>query len=173
MKVTKICSQCKIQKNLSKSSWFANSKCGACHARNRYPTNTKRKEYKKTWREQNKEHHRRYMREYKQHRIDTDVQYKLKNALRKRLTEAVKNNAKGGSAVKMLGCSISELKSHLEVKFEHNMNWDNYGKWHIDHVKPLSLFDLTDPKQVAEACNFSNLSPMWAIDNIRKSNHYG
>jgi hypothetical protein len=50
------------------------------------------------------------------------------------------------------------------------MSWDNYGEWQIDHIKPLSKFDLTDRQQLHEACNFNNLQPLWAEDNLAKSN---
>lgn len=48
------------------------------------------------------------------------------------------------------------------------MSWDNYGKWHIDHIKPLADFDLSDPKQFKEACHYSNLQPLWAEENHKK-----
>jgi hypothetical protein len=62
------------------------------------------------------------------------------------LRTALKNNSKRGSAVKDLGCSIEELKIYLESKFLPGMSWDNWSPdgWHIDHIKPLSKFDLTD-----------------------------
>jgi len=50
------------------------------------------------------------------------------------------------------------------------MNWQNYGKWHIDHVKPLSIFDITNEKELYVACNFKNLQPMWALENITNGN---
>jgi hypothetical protein len=52
------------------------------------------------------------------------------------------------------------------------MSWDNYGKygWEIDHIKPLSLYDLTDDNQLKEVCNYKNLQPLWAEDNLKKSN---
>lgn len=100
----------------------------------------------------------------------TDIQYKLSHNLRNRLGEAIKNNQKVGSAVKDLGCSIEELKTYLESKFLPGMNWDNWRRdgWHIDHIKPLASFDLTDRKQLLEACHYTNLQPLWAKDNISK-----
>ena len=77
-------------------------------------------------------------------------------------------NKKNGSAVKDLGCSLEQLKRHLEDQFISGMVWENYGKWHIDHIKPLVSFDLTDRKQLIDACHYTNLQPLWVEDNLRK-----
>lgn len=100
------------------------------------------------------------------------INYKLSNALRNRIRRALKNNQKLGSAVKDLGCSIEELKLHLESKFCSGMSWDNWGRhgWHLDHIIPLSSFDLTDRKQFLKACHYTNLQPLWAVDNLKKYN---
>jgi hypothetical protein len=110
---------------------------------------------------------------YYKNKLKTDIQYKLSRNLRNRLRDAVKNNYKAGSAVKDLGCSIKELKQHLESKFLPGMSWDNwtfYG-WHIDHIKPLSSFNLRDRNQLLEACHYTNLQPLWATDNLIKSDN--
>jgi len=90
--------------------------------------------------------------------------------LRSRLYKALQGNFKNGSAVTDLGCSIDELKMHLESKFQYGMNWDNWSfeGWHIDHIVPLASFDLTDRKQLLLACHYTNLQPLWAIDNLSK-----
>lgn len=68
------------------------------------------------------------------------------------------------------GCSIDELKSHLESLFKQSMTWDNYGKiWQIDHIKPLFQFDLTDPIQLKEACYYTNLQPILKEEHKLKS----
>lgn len=76
------------------------------------------------------------------------------------------------STIKYLGCSLEELKIYLESKFKDGMTWENYGMrgWHIDHIRPVSLFDLTDEQQVSVAFHYSNLQPLWARENIVKSN---
>lgn len=108
--------------------------------------------------------------EYKKRR--SSLVYKIKGVLRSRLNQAIKNNQKVGSAVRDLGCSIEELKKHLESQFKLGMTWDNWSKsgWHIDHIEPLSSFNLTDPYQLKRACYYTNLQPLWAKDNLRKSN---
>lgn len=89
--------------------------------------------------------------------------------MRSRLLQSINTNAKSGSAVTDLGCSIDELKKYLESKFQPGMTWENIGEWHIDHVKPLSQFDLTIREQFLEACHYTNLQPLWAADNLKKS----
>jgi hypothetical protein len=75
---------------------------------------------------------------------------------------------KPASTAVLTGCTVPELMAHLSSKFQPGMTWDNYGKWHIDHKRPLAAFDLTDPAQLATACHYTNLQPLWASDNIRK-----
>jgi len=126
------------------------------------------KHKRKNYREVNKD--KTYQRHKK--RLETDIQYKLKCNLRIRLNTALKNNYKSGSAVRDLGCSIESFKAYLESKFQSGMTWDNYGMygWHIDHIKPLFSFDLSDRNQFLEACHYTNLQPLWAQDNLTKSN---
>lgn len=108
--------------------------------------------------------------------METDIRFKISCSLRIRLSNAIKNNQKSGSAVKDLGCSIEFLKQYFEQKFYSNpetgkiMTWENYGEWHIDHIIPLSSFDLTNRKQFIKACHYTNLQPLWAKDNFEKSN---
>lgn len=101
----------------------------------------------------------------------TNVQYKLRMLLRSRVRGAVKYG-RSGSPVGDLGCTISELKAHLEARFEVGMSWDNHGAWHIDHIVPLKKFDLTSREQFLQACNYTNLQPLWAEDNLKKDLEY-
>lgn len=107
-------------------------------------------------------------RKYHQNRIKTDIEYHLKQKLRNRFWAAIRYGCKKGSAVHDLGCSIPEFIKYFESLFQPGMSWDNRGEWHIDHIKPLSAFDLTDRNQVIEACHYTNLQPLWAKDNLSK-----
>ncbi len=111
---------------------------------------------------------------YQKNKRKTDTNFKLGWYLRTRLNSAIKNNQKIGSAVRDLGCSIEQLKQHFESQFEPWMTWDNWGNkagcWSIDHIKPLSKFDLTDRQQLLEACHYTNLRPIRHIDNLKKAN---
>lgn len=102
-----------------------------------------------------------------------DQGQRLKKRLMVRIWMAMKRqavNANGTFAV--VGCSIDHLRAHLESKFEAGMTWDNYGEWHVDHIRPCASFDLIDPKQLAECFNWSNLQPLWAKENISKGAKY-
>jgi hypothetical protein len=101
-------------------------------------------------------------------RIRENIEVKLASYLRRRLLKALKNNYKKGSAVTLLGCSILQLREHLKNKFKPGMSWENYGKWHIDHIKPLSSFNLLDEKELSAACHYTNLQPLWAVENWKK-----
>lgn len=100
---------------------------------------------------------------------------RLAEVLRKRYEHAIKGLTRPESLTmtvkEMIGCSLPELRDHLERQFQPGMNWGNYGfyGWHIDHKKPISSFDLTDPEQQRTCFHFSNLQPLWAEDNLRKS----
>ena len=130
------------------------------------------------WKSDNRERVKEYERQYRKRRREkglkfpheSTVETKLRSILRNRIWDALKGQRKLGSAVKDLGCSVLELKKHLESKFQVGMTWDNYGDWHVDHILPLSKFDLADLAQFKKAVHFSNLQPLWAADNIKKSN---
>lgn len=105
----------------------------------------------------------RYIRE------SSSIDEKLKKNLRSRLYDyVVEKNKCNISAVRHLGCSIEALKQHIESQFTEGMSWDNYGEWHIDHIKPLSKFDLSNKEQFKAACHYTNLQPLWAKDNLSK-----
>ena len=79
-----------------------------------------------------------------------------------------------GSAVRDLGCTIEELKLYLAAKFQPGMSWENwsFAGWHIDHIRPLASFDLTDSAQFKLAVHYTNLQPLWAKDNFSKGDSY-
>lgn len=122
------------------------------------------KKYRKEYSAKNRER----LNKNKNERYKNDIEFRIKETLRTRLSKALVRNTKTGSAVKDLGCSIKDLKTHLESKFTEGMSWDNYGEWHIDHVKPLANFNLTSELDIKEVCHYTNLQPLWAKDNISK-----
>lgn len=174
------CSRCKQWKPLD--SYAKNrsdvhgiqGRCRAClseldAARATPEVRAKKAAAARAWRRANK---KRKMAENIQFKLSERLRSRLYCALRRQLNGA-KNRGRGGSAVRDLGCDLEFLMSHLEDKFQPGMSWDNYGDWHIDHIKPLVSFDLTDSEQCRSACNFSNLQPLWATDNIKKGSKHG
>ena len=101
-----------------------------------------------------------------------NINFRLTKNLRSRLYHAIKDDLKSGSAIESLGCSLEQLKKYLESKFQPGMSWDNYSYtvWHIDHIIPLSSFNLTDIEELKKACHYTNLQPLWTIENLKKSN---
>ena len=94
--------------------------------------------------------------------------YKLRNNLRSRVWSALKGASKSAPTMELIGCSIDKLWNHLESKFEPWMTWDNYGEWHLDHIKPCASFDLTCPVQQLACFHYTNLQPLSATDNLSK-----
>ena len=139
----------------------------------------KKLEYAKKYKSENREKRNMYLKSLKtresiknrvNNKYKTNINFKLSCVLRARLLDALKNNYKGGSAVENLGCSIPEFKKYLESKFKKGMSWDNFGYygWHIDHIKPLISFNLSNPEDIKKVCHYSNLQPLWAKENISK-----
>lgn len=97
-------------------------------------------------------------------------QYAIAAKLRGRVLSAVR--AQGGkkltSTMELVGCTISELILHLEGQFKDGMTWKNHGVWHIDHRKPCASFNLLDPEEQRKCFHFSNLQPLWGVDNLKK-----
>lgn len=108
----------------------------------------------------------------RKNRYKNDTQYKLSCVLRSRLKMALKGKSKGTKTLETIGCSVQQLIKHLESQFVPGMTWKNYGKyWHIDHIRPISSFDL--PSEISLANHYSNLQPLWAEDNFKKGSKYG
>jgi hypothetical protein len=103
-------------------------------------------------------------------RYRTDQNFWIIRLLRTRLKDTLRRKGKSKSAttLKLTGCTAEELSKHLEEHFLPGMTWANRGTWHIDHIKPCASFDLTKPAQQRKCFHYSNLQPLWGVDNIRK-----
>jgi len=137
---------------------FCSQKCGAAQ-----------------WRLNNKE----YIAKDQEFRYHNDINRKISTCLRSRLNKALKGNVKSESTMKLVGCTVDELRNHLESQFESWMTWENHGPydptkqtWHFDHIMPMDAFDLSDPKQQQEVCNYKNIRPLLAQDNLIKGSKY-
>jgi hypothetical protein len=112
---------------------------------------------------------------YDARRIETDPTFKLKRLVRDRLRKSVKRAGvlKCSSFRDYIGCTPHFLRQHIESQFSDGMTWDNHGSvWHIDHIVPISFFDLSTASGICAANHFSNLRPLMAHENLSKGNRY-
>ncbi len=139
-----------------------------------------KKEYDKFYRKKNKQIITKKDKIRKTHLRKTNKNFRLLSNLRRRIHSALQGINKSKRTLKLLGCSINELRKYLESQFVEGMSWDNHGRgcdgkgleeWHIDHIKPCSKFDLSKKSEQLKCFNFTNLQPLWAEENLRKGNN--
>ena len=131
-------------------------------------------ERNKKWVENNKEHVSQYGKRYKRTRRAVDPAFGIEHTLRNRMRAALNGRCKADTTKALLGCTYEEACAHIEAQFTEGMSWDKMGLHgiHIDHIRPCASFDLTDPEQQRECFHYTNLQPLWAGDNLRKSDRW-
>ncbi len=117
-----------------------------------------------------KEELRKYIREYCSNRRRSNINVRISESLRARIYNTLKGFNKAKHTVELVGCSIEQLKEHLEKQFKQSMTWNNYGAWHIDHIVPCSKFDLSKSIEQRKCFNYKNLQPLWSYENQSKGN---
>lgn len=133
-------------------------------------TNRRRKELGKSYRNQQNAWRNNY---YK-----TNPRFRISSTLRNRIKDALKrqNTYKGSETFKLLGATAEEVRVYLESLWLPGMSWENYGfgddKWHIDHIKPITAYDLTIKENQYACFNYKNLQPLWQKDNLQKHNKF-
>jgi hypothetical protein len=127
------------------------------------------KKYRKEYIKNNKDWWRKYEREYRNSRRQEDIFFKIKGNISSRLVGLIKGD-NYPSTIALIGCDKETFLKHIESKFIKGMNWENYGLkgWHIDHVIPLSSFNILDENELKKACHYTNLQPLWWRDNLKK-----
>lgn len=160
-----------------------NNQIGCCRKHRRHSEVCKERE--KKYRLNNIEHHMEVQREwyrgnreranevrrvYQARRIKTDINFKILKRLREHTSRSLKKTVGKGyhSTRELLGADLHIVRKYLEDKFQEDMSWDNYGKWHVDHVIPIS--SAKKRSDIFRLCHYTNLQPLWATDNHRKSN---
>jgi len=118
------------------------------------------------------ERDRKRQRDYVRERRRKELRFKLICTCRSRVNRAMAGKAKSAKTMKLIGCTPEKLIEHLESKFTDGMSWENHGagngKWQVDHVLPIAWFNLESEPQQSRAFHYTNLQPLWAIDNHRK-----
>ena len=109
---------------------------------------------------------------YENERRKTDNVYRLTCSMRSRINLFIKSKKinKTNKTFNLIGLKPMKLKEYIEKKFTEEMCWDNYGLfgWHIDHIIPLASAKSED--EIYKLCHYTNLQPLWAEDNLKKSN---
>jgi hypothetical protein len=106
---------------------------------------------------------------YSRKRYHSDLNFKLRILIRRLINRAFKGKLKPERAFRLLGCDVGFFKYYMEGLFQPGMTFHNI---HIDHIRPLVSFDLADPKQAAASSHYTNLQPLWPVDNLKKGAKY-
>ena len=127
------------------------------------------------WRKNNPELSRKHIIQQTLNR-ENNPQTRFANRLRVLVNASLRkqNGSKAHRTTSMIGCTVKELVRHLESQFLPGMTWENHTQdgWHIDHVRPCASFDLTDPEQQKQCFHYTNLQPLWAVDNMSKGDKW-
>jgi len=127
-----------------------------------------KKEYDKKYREEHKIELAKYIKNYTKKRMKNDINFRLRKILKTRIYQVLKGINKSARTVELLGCNIEFFREYLQKQFTKGMTWNNYGLWHIDHIRPCSRFDLRKEEEQVKCFNYKNLQPLWAKENILK-----
>lgn len=161
------CKECKAEKHRVYYKSNKNriiSYIGEWKSKNREKVNiSERKSYRKNRTSINSKKNIYYIKRRKE-----DNFFNIKSKLRIRLYHILKdkNLYKRYHFFEYIGCDRNTLINHLENQFTDGMTWDNKGKWHIDHIIPLS--SAKTEEELYKLCHYTNLQPLWGIDNIKK-----
>lgn len=130
------------------------------------------REKKQTYYDNNREKVRKYKTEWARNKYRTDPTYRLHSNMSTQLYLMISKEKNFRNWEEILGYTTLELKVHLEQQFQEGMTWENYGDWHVDHIIPKSSFviDSIESIEFKQCWKLENLQPLWAEDNIRKSN---
>ena len=185
---TKVCVKCGVEKNKEEHFYkrdgvgdeFRND-CIECHLKS-----------KKIYSNENSQHRRGYMKQYRldnpnkhkewklenpekikinhKKRMDNDPQYRLQVSIRKLILLSLsrKGYSKKSNTKKILGIDYNGFMKHIESQFKDGMSWDNRGEWHLDHIIPVSLGKTEE--EIIKLNHYSNFQPLWREDNLKKSN---
>jgi hypothetical protein len=134
----------------------------------------------RNYRESTREKRKQRRREYEKKKLEENFEYRVMHNMRCFLRNKLKRHFKrGGAPYKkalttsaLVGCNAEELANHLRKLYKPGMTDDNHGDWHIDHIIPCAAFDLTDTEQAKKCFHFTNLQPLWAHENLSKSDKY-
>jgi hypothetical protein len=178
------CRTCKIDKSLNnfykttKHKTGYETRCKSCKhtylKENITPKHIEYyREYTKKWIENNLDKKQEYERKYWKSKYKKDINFTIKRILRSHFYRLINKKNKKENINNLLGCSIDEFKKHIESQFKPEMNWNNHKIiWEIDHIKPISLFNLTNLEEQKQCFHYTNMQPLFKTTEIAKSFNY-
>lgn len=156
--------ECKVcVKNFEKNKRSSNPKMMSLKLKEFYLSNPdKRKKYR--------ENYKKRKHQQRKERRENDPLYHIAEKVRTRLWKYLKifKIKKNNRTFDIVGCTPEFLKEHLEKQFSDGMSWENRSEWHIDHIIPLS--SASSEEELYKLCHYTNLQPLWAEENLKKSN---
>ncbi len=171
--------RCKSCRNELNKKWYRKNKQVVRERMKKWRLVNKEKcrEISKKWRQKNildvrKKESERQRERYKKNKNNPN--YILNKKISNLIRQSLRGNKNGWHWEDLVGYTLEDLITHLENQFVDNMTWDNYGEWHIDHIRPIASFNFTShkDKEFKECWALGNLQPLWAEKNLRKSNRY-
>jgi hypothetical protein len=165
-----MCNSCYLKSNGGSKRWYQKNKQLAKDRAEIWAKKNKnrRKEISRVWsRKDYEENKSKWLGRNKESRKN-NINHRISHNLRSRINKALKGIDKAQSTISLLGCSIEDFRKHIENQFREGMNWDNYGSWHVDHIRPCASFDLRDKDQQKICFHYTNLQPLWAFENQSK-----
>lgn len=165
----KKCSICKLIKSINEF-YIGTNRCKICQKE--YDSNEfvkiRKQENYRIWSKNNRNH----INEYMNNRYHSHIDVKLSCCISSVMNYSLNYNKNGYHWETLINFTLNDLKDHLQNLFQPGMTWDNYGKWHIDHIKPISSFNILsyDDQDFKICWDLKNLQPLWAEDNRKKSN---
>lgn len=126
----------------------------------------------KKWIEDNLERYREFQRGWAAKRRKEDVMFKINEIIKGAIYRSLRQNKANNHWENLVGYNLQDLIKHLELQFRDGMTWENQGKWHIDHIIPISLwkFNSYNDREFKQCWALANLQPLWAEENLRKGN---
>jgi len=136
---------------------------------------TAKKEYDRIYCKLNRDKKALQARQWRKARKQTDPEFRFKCNVSKQIWQLLstgvgKNGIRTADILNSLGYSLADLRHHLEDKFTEGMTWENYGKWHLDHIRPVCSFNFSSIQdhEFKLCWALDNLQPLWAEDNLKK-----
>jgi len=163
------------KKRLSNINWCLNNREQDKNNKKEYYRKNKKKsdEDNKLWIANNYQQYKKYHRDYRKHKLKTDINYKILMCCRARINQTLNHNQKLGHTIDLLGVSIQQYNDvWLSSQFYNNMTWFTQGNdrnsWQIHHICPLEFFDMSNPIEQQQAFHYTNTKPLWYVDHCEE-----